>query len=339
MNPNEFIIFNFLSILGLHPEDTVLKKSIVFLLVLILSLTASAAVKKKRFDVGGTGSPAATSVEAVAEPTVTPAESAATQTSFITLISQAQKTLREKITAAISAMKSGDWGAIWKFLAICLIYGMLHALGPGHGKSIVVGYFIARRGRWRQGVALGAGITVVHTLSAVLLLLILYAIFKATVFPAFETGRMGVEKASYILIMITGLLLVTLAIRDLLKRKKNESEHAESTPPIAKWREIIGVAAITGIVPCPAVALIVLFCLLNSMVALSLLGALIICIGMTITNVAFGVAAVAFRKGIDIGSKHSRFATTIYTAATLAGGILIFASGLLLFSNLFAGRI
>jgi ABC-type nickel/cobalt efflux system permease component RcnA len=167
----------------------------------------------------------------------------------------------------------------------------------------------------------------------------LYAIFKATVFPAFETGRMGVEKASYILIMITGLLLVALAIRDLLKRRKSESEHTESMPTTANWREIIGVAAITGIVPCPAVALIVLFCLLNSMVALSLLGALVICIGMTITNVAFGVAAVAFRKGIDAGSKHSRFATAIYTAATLAGGILIFTSGLLLFSNLFAGRV
>lgn len=324
-----------------------MKKSIVFLLILILSLTASAAVKKKRFDVGATDAPAA-SVEAVAdtasatisaEPAVIPTKPAPTQTSFISLISQAQKTLREKITAAISAMKSGDWGAIWKFLAICLVYGMLHALGPGHGKSIVVGYFIARRGRWRQGVALGAGITVVHTLSAVLLLLILYAIFRATVFPAFETGRMGVEKASYILIMITGLLLVVFAIRDLLKRRKSESEHTESTPATANWREIIGVAAITGIVPCPAVALIVLFCLLNSMVALSLLGALVICIGMTITNVSFGVAAVAFRKGIDAGSKHSRFATTIYTAATLAGGILIFVSGLLLFSNLFAGRV
>ena len=317
-----------------------MKKSIVLLLVLILSLTASAAVKKKRFDVGATDAPAAASVEAVADTAgAISTDTAPTQTSFITLISQAQKTLREKITAAISAMKSGNWGAIWKFLAICLVYGMLHALGPGHGKSIVVGYFIARRGRWRQGVALGAGITITHTMSAVLLLLILYAIFKATVFPAFETGRMGVEKASYILIMITGLLLVALAVRDLLKRKKSESEHTESMPPIAKWREIIGVAAITGIVPCPAVALIVLFCLLNSMVALSLLGALFICIGMTITNVAFGVAAVAFRKGIDVGSKHSRFATSIYTAATLAGGLLIFASGLLLFSNLFAGRV
>ena len=344
-----------------------MKKSIVFLLVLLIAVAASAAVKKKRFDVGGASdAPAATEVtvksvapEVAAESAVVPEKPVEKSRSLYTVIAEEQKVLREKLTATISAMKSGDWNAIWKFLAICLVYGMLHALGPGHGKSIVVGYFIARRGRWRQGVALGAGITVTHTMSAVLLLLILYAIFKATVFSAFETGRIGIERASYALIMLTGVLLVVLAIRDVFKSHKGcgcaaridsaegtvqdgacaESGSGIALPPVARWREILGVAAVTGIVPCPAVALIVLFCLLNSMVALSLLGALVICIGMTITNVAFGIAAVAFRKGIDKGSAHTRIATKIYTVATLAGGVIIFISGLLLFTNQFAGRV
>lgn len=341
-----------------------MKKSIVFLFVLLIAVAASAAVKKKRFDVGGGEAPAATEMVVPAEgasavPAAVPKKTVEKTRSFYTVIAEEQKVLREKLTAAISAMKSGDWGAIWKFLLICLVYGMLHALGPGHGKSIVVGYFIARRGRWRQGVALGAGITVTHTMSAVLLLLVLYAIFKATVFNAFETGRIGIERASYALIMLTGVLLVVLAIRDVIKSRKGcgcaarldaaegaaqdgacaESGLGSALPPVARWREIIGVAAVTGIVPCPAVALIVLFCLLNSMVALSLLGALVICIGMTITNVAFGIAAVAFRKGIDKGSAHTRIATKIYTVATLAGGVIIFISGLLLFTNQFAGRV
>ena len=344
-----------------------MNKYFLFILVFMLAVAAPAAVKKKRFDVGGASdAPSATeaTVESVAPetaaepaftksavvPTVSPKKATEKKRSIYTVIAEEQKVLREKLTAAISAMKSGDWGAIWKFLLICLVYGMLHALGPGHGKSIVVGYFIARRGRWRQGVALGAGITVTHTMSAVLLLLILYAIFKATVFTAFETGRIGIERASYALIMLTGVLLVVLAIRDVFKSHKGcgccarmesaEGAVAESKlPPIARWREILGVAAVTGIVPCPAVALIVLFCLLNSMVALSLLGALVICIGMTITNVAFGIAAVAFRKGIDKGSAHTHIATKIYTVATLAGGVIIFISGLLLFTNQFAGRV
>ena len=327
-----------------------MKKSIVFLLVLLLAVAASAAVKKKRFDIGGAGeAPAAAEVVAPAgdslatesaAPVAVPEKSPAKSRSFYAVIADAQKVLREKLTVAITAMKSGDWGAIWKFLVICFLYGMLHALGPGHGKSIVVGYFIARRGRWRQGVALGAGITVTHTMSAVLLLLILYAIFKATVFNAFETGRIGIERASYALIMFTGILLVVLGIKDFLtQRKKRETGSESALAPTARWREIIGVAAVTGIVPCPAVALIVLFCLLNSMVALSLLGAFVICIGMTITNVAFGIAAVAFRKGIDKGSARTHIATKIYTVATLAGGVIIFVSGLLLFTNQFAGRV
>lgn len=318
-----------------------MNKFLVFLLVLLFALTADAAVKKKRFDMGTSGAPSATemTVEAPSSEVAPQPVAKSNSHSLLATLSEAQKILREKITAAISAMKSGQWSAIWKFLAICLIYGMLHALGPGHGKSIVVGYFIARRGQWRQGVALGAGITVVHTLSAVLLLLILYVIFKATVFTAFETGRIGVEKASYALIMLTGILLMVIALRDIWKNRGHKAETEEALPPVARWREIIGVAAVTGIVPCPAVALIVLFCLLNSMVALSLLGAAVICVGMTITNVAFGIAAVAFRKGIDKGSAQSRFASKIYTAATLAGGFLIFISGFLLFSNLFAGRV
>ena len=350
-----------------------MNKYFLFILVFMLAVAAPAAVKKKRFDVGGASdAPSATeaTVESVAPetaaepaftksavvPTVSPKKATEKKCSIYTVIAEEQKVLREKLTAAISAMKNGDWDAIWKFLAICLVYGMLHALGPGHGKSIVVGYFIARRGRWRQGVALGAGITVTHTMSAVLLLLILYAIFKATVFTAFEMGRIGIEQASYALIMLTGVLLVVLGIKDFVTQRKQakitaeegtvaqdgdcaEPGAANALPPVARWREILGVAAVTGIVPCPAVALIVLFCLLNSMVALSLLGALVICIGMTITNVAFGIAAVAFRKGIDKGSAHTRIATKIYTVATLAGGVIIFISGLLLFTNQFAGRV
>jgi len=322
-------------------------KLITLLLVLLLSVAAGAAVKKKRFDVAPSGEAVATEpafgaaqdAENAPEESVGPvAPSEKFSFDFFTTIGKAQQALREKLTVAITALKHGEWSAIWKFLLICLLYGMLHALGPGHGKSIVVGYFIARRGRWRQGVALGAGITVVHTLSAVLLLFILYAIFKATVFSVFETGRMGIEKASYALVMLTGILLVAIALRDMWKNRGIEEEN-RALPRNARWREIIGLAAITGIVPCPAVALIVLFCLLNSMVALSLLGALVICIGMTVTNVSFGIAAVAFRKGLDKGSAKTHFASRIYAIATLVGGILVFTSGFLLFSNLFAGRV
>ncbi|MFA6836860.1 MAG: hypothetical protein WCR04_10725 [Fibrobacteraceae bacterium] len=60
-------------------------------------------------------------------------------------------------------------------------------------------------------------------------------------------------------------------------------------------------AFITGIVPCPAVALIVFFCLSNNLPGIALLDAAAIGMGMAITNTAFGLAPIFMRRGIDIG--------------------------------------
>jgi len=322
--------------------------SIFLLLVLLLCSSASfAAVSKKKFAIDGAAQPSATTPVNV---DVVPAQGKSPAVKshdfcLSTNFANQQKKLRENIAQKISAMKNGDRNVLWAFLAICFLYGMLHALGPGHGKSIVVGYFLARNGRWRHGVALGAGITFAHTLSAVLLLLILYAILKAAVFPTFEVGRQGIEKVSYGLVSFTGVLLVGIAIHDLvglIKKKRNAvaagnggvcNEVALSKK--ASWKELIGVAAVTGIVPCPAVALIVLFCLLNSMVALSLASAAVICVGMTVTNILFGVIAVAMKKGIDAGaSKTGWFAGYIHIIASFAGGLVVFLAGLFMMSTI-----
>lgn len=311
---------------------------VVMTLLFAFATNSGAAVKKKRFDVN--------EVNELSAPTAVVADTGPLDVSHFSLmatLSETQKVLREKLTIQIDSMKAGENSAIWMFLAICFLYGMLHALGPGHGKSIVIGYFLARRSCWRQGIALGAGITFTHTLSAVLLLFVLFGIFRATVFPFFEVGRGGIEKASYILLMITGLLLVGLGIADFIKSRRQpkgkETVGKANLPPEARWREIIGVAAITGLVPCPAVALIVLFCLLNSMVALALTGSAFVCMGMTCTNVLFGIVAVAFRKCIDKKTVGSRFAVKIYALTSVIGGAIIFMSGFLLIGNHFLGRI
>jgi len=310
--------------------------SLVLFALLIFAQTNYAAVSKKRFSVDGVSAPVAEKVESEKTESAAPV-----QDSHIFCLTSGfadqQKVLRENIAKKISAMKNGKSSVIWAFLAICFLYGMLHALGPGHGKSIVVGYFLARNGRWRHGVALGAGITFAHTLSAVVLLLVLYAVLKATVFPTFEVGRQGMEKVSYGLVCFTGLLLVAVAVHDLvklLKQKRLESkvnrsfceEHKEKQ---SSWKELVAVAAVTGIVPCPAVALIVLFCLLNSMIGLALVAAAVICVGMTLTNVLFGVAAVALKKGINRGaSKMGGMAAYIHIMASFGGGLVVFCAGM-----------
>ena len=54
------------------------------------------------------------------------------------------------------------WG-----LLIAFSYGVLHTLGPGHGKAVIITYFVGQGGSLRRGLTMGIQIAVFHVLSAI----------------------------------------------------------------------------------------------------------------------------------------------------------------------------
>ena len=321
------------------------KKRIEFLPIFILGCLfcghlAFADVSQKKFDFKKSAPAKTESVQpdsAVKIPT--PAKDVKTSSSYFFIGSDAmwewlvtsQKTLREEISVQTTNLKNGKSSSLSLFLLICFVYGLIHAIGPGHGKTIVASYFIARKGKILQGIGLGTSITIIHTLSAVILLFALYGIAKATLFPIFEAGRIHIEKASYALIILTGILLVAVSAKEAFHGAHEETAKA------ANWKELLWLAFITGIVPCPAVALVVFFCLLNELPGLSLCGAFAIALGMAVTNTGFGIGAIFIRRGIDKGvdriGKLQRYAFRINTGISLLAGIAVSLLGVFLFLN------
>jgi ABC-type nickel/cobalt efflux system permease component RcnA len=59
--------------------------------------------------------------------------------------------------------------AILVSLAIAFGLGVVHALSPGHGKTIMAAYLVGARGSSRQAVGLGLAVTVSHTLGVLVL--------------------------------------------------------------------------------------------------------------------------------------------------------------------------
>ena len=54
-------------------------------------------------------------------------------------------------------------------MIVAVALGALHALTPGHGKTMVAAYLVGGRGRVRDAVALGGAVTLTHTGSVLLL--------------------------------------------------------------------------------------------------------------------------------------------------------------------------
>jgi ABC-type nickel/cobalt efflux system permease component RcnA len=57
-------------------------------------------------------------------------------------------------------------------LGLALLLGGLHALTPGHGKTLVAAYPVGSRGAAKHAVALGAIVTFTHTASVIVVGLI-----------------------------------------------------------------------------------------------------------------------------------------------------------------------
>ena len=59
--------------------------------------------------------------------------------------------------------------AILVSLAIAFALGVIHAVSPGHGKTIMAAYLVGTKGSTRQAVGLGLAVTVSHTLGVLAL--------------------------------------------------------------------------------------------------------------------------------------------------------------------------
>jgi nickel/cobalt exporter len=62
-----------------------------------------------------------------------------------------------------------SWGMMLAGLAVAFVLGAVHAMSPGHGKTIVAAYLVGSRGTARHAIFLGGMVTFTHTISVFLL--------------------------------------------------------------------------------------------------------------------------------------------------------------------------
>jgi ABC-type nickel/cobalt efflux system permease component RcnA len=76
--------------------------------------------------------------------------------------------LSVELTALFQADELTPWVLVLSMLAAAGL-GVLHALSPGHGKTVMAAYLVGSRGTARQAVGLGATVTASHTLGVLVL--------------------------------------------------------------------------------------------------------------------------------------------------------------------------
>jgi nickel/cobalt transporter (NicO) family protein len=229
-----------------------------------------------------------------------------------------QRRIQQSLSTALRDIKSGSGSlALWTLVAVCFGYGVVHTLGPGHGKAVVVAYFLdSKRPRaWIEGIFAGSWIAFTHTLAALLLAGGLKTFAVVGLFGALREVR-NVEIVSYTLILLIGFWRLWAGISGHLHEHALDHEHiydddhhhdhghhhqhpAQRT--LAGW--LLLTAA--GIAPCAGALVVILLSLALGVLWAGVIGVIAIALGMAITLAAVGMASMVAHRLI-IGDGRSR---------------------------------
>ena len=230
---------------------------------------------------------------------------------------------------------------------LAFLYGVVHALGPGHGKLVVVSYFLSREAQIGRGLLMGLQIAVFHVISAMVVVALADLLLrKAFGGPPAEAA--GVRLASYGLIALIGTAMTAQALRrSYLRRQGIElshaccgHEHERIAHDHAHGCEGRGVeqGALSlgvGLVPCTGAVLILLYAMANDILFAGMMLVAAIAAGMAITMGALGIVSVVARRTVARrveagGNGQGRFAVAMDYAGALAitalGGGLFWAA-------------
>lgn len=209
-------------------------------------------------------------------------------------------------------------------LAVAFVLGAIHALGPGHGKSLMAAYLIGSKGRVRDALVLAATLTISHVFSVIIIGFI--ALWAADFFlPEKFNKWLGV--ISGIMILVIGLWLFVSRYRALKGKSRSckshrhdfDAQHGESvqhnhlnesnTPdelhshshpahqhqhydPNFSIRSNIALGISGGIIPCPKAIVILLLAISLQKIALGITIIVVFSLGLSFVLVIIGIVMV-----------------------------------------------
>ena len=100
---------------------------------------------------------------------------------FFSWVVDTQQTMQRELTGGVKSLKTGNaLAGAMTLAALSFIYGVVHAVGPGHGKTIISSYVVANEETVRRGVMVSFIAAAMQAMTAVALVSVLVFALKAT---------------------------------------------------------------------------------------------------------------------------------------------------------------
>lgn len=236
-------------------------------------------------------------------------------------IVEVQKELNSTLTKNLKILQEEfNFKILLTLLLIGFIYGVVHALGPGHGKMLVGAYFLQGEASIFSSIKIGTIISITHSGSAAILG-ILFGIFMKSAGMYKHDVQNYIGLISGILIAILGIVYLFLSLFKKAHVHKILSQKNEA---------LLGV--FSGMVPCPVSLTIILFSIYLKMLWVGIAVVITLSLGMAVTISSIGIIMIKSRNlvGKFGKNKNSKKALIIQKVFAVSGSLIIIIIGVTL---------
>ena len=226
-------------------------------------------------------------------------------------------------------------GVFWAVLAVALVAGAMHAVAPGHGKSVTAAYLAGTRGTYRDALRLGVIVALMHTFSVLVLAFAWVGLSGAASFGT-KSVTAWMQVLAGLITICVGVHLTYRHVRGRRLRAQAQHGHGhghghghqiEDGPDPWSRRGLVALALSGGLLPSPSAFVVLMSGLLTGRAfdAVTLVAAF--GVGMALTLTGVGVVTIRSLTLLTHGTRRWSLASTVMAWAPAAAGLAVSSAG------------
>lgn len=267
-----------------------------------------------------------------------------------------QREVNQQMSSLLKAVAANPTQAGGTLLLFSFIYGVLHALGPGHGKVVITTWLATHPSKLKSSIGLTLSSSLLQGVVAIALVVIVLTVLRL---PArqLHLSSFWLEKGSYALVGVLGLLLCWRALkklRVLLRKPKFTAftphhvhhencgcghQHLPDPQQLEQgddWRARLMIILSMGMRPCSGAIMVLLFSKVIGVFAWGVASALAMAAGTSLTISSLALLVHGFRTLAVKLSGHKTPALWRqigWTTLALAGGVVLLTAAVVMWMS------
>lgn len=267
-----------------------------------------------------------------------------------------QRDVNQQMSGLLKAVAENPTQAGGALLLFSFVYGVLHALGPGHGKVVITTWLATHPSKLKSSIGLTLAASLLQGLVAIGLVVVVLTLLQL---PArqLHLSSFWLEKGSYALVGVLGLLLCWRALkklRALLRKPKFTAftphhvhdqhcgcghQHMPDPKQLERdedWRARLVIVLSMGMRPCSGAIMVLLFSKVIGVFGWGVASALAMAAGTSLTITSLALLVHTFRTvAIKLGGHKTPvlWRQIGWSTLALAGGVILVVAAVVMWGS------